>query len=55
MVFLHGGPGGGCDEKDRQFFNPEKYKVLFPYVCFVSILVAVTEESLYASFVDCAV
>ena len=29
-----GGPGGGCDEKDRSFFNPNKYKVwrlvLFP-------------------------
>lgn len=26
--FLHGGgPGGGCDEKDRSFFNPNKYKV----------------------------
>ncbi|KAH8994917.1 proline iminopeptidase [Lactarius akahatsu] len=24
-----GGPGGGCDEKDRGFFNPEKYKVIF--------------------------
>ena len=25
---LHGGgPGGGCDEKDRSFFNPNKYKV----------------------------
>lgn len=22
-----GGPGGGCDEKDRSFFNPNKYKV----------------------------
>jgi hypothetical protein len=27
VVFLHGGPGGGCDEKDRSFFNPTKYKV----------------------------
>ncbi|KAJ7903437.1 proline iminopeptidase [Mycena olivaceomarginata] len=27
VVFLHGGPGGGCDEKDRSFFNPVKYKV----------------------------
>ncbi|KAG1729618.1 Alpha/Beta hydrolase protein [Suillus paluster] len=26
VVFLHGGPGGGTDAKDRQFFNPEKYK-----------------------------
>jgi len=29
VVFLHGGPGGGCDEKDRSFFNPNKYKVIF--------------------------
>ncbi|KAG1895334.1 Alpha/Beta hydrolase protein [Suillus fuscotomentosus] len=27
VVFLHGGPGGGTDPEDRQFFNPEKYKV----------------------------
>ena len=27
MVFLHGGPGGGCDAKDRSFFDPTKYKV----------------------------
>ncbi|KAI0316053.1 proline iminopeptidase [Amylostereum chailletii] len=29
VVFLHGGPGGGCDERDRAFFNPDKYKVIF--------------------------
>ncbi|EPT05532.1 hypothetical protein FOMPIDRAFT_1021343 [Fomitopsis schrenkii] len=28
VVFLHGGPGGGADEKDRSFFNPEKYKII---------------------------
>ncbi|KAH0833214.1 prolyl aminopeptidase serine peptidase [Lanmaoa asiatica] len=28
VVFLHGGPGGGVDPKDRQFFNPEKYKMV---------------------------
>ncbi|KIJ66880.1 hypothetical protein HYDPIDRAFT_174198 [Hydnomerulius pinastri MD-312] len=28
VVFLHGGPGGGTDPKDRQFFNPEKYKIV---------------------------
>jgi len=27
-VFLHGGPGGGVDPKDRQFFNPTKYKIV---------------------------
>ena len=25
--YHQGGPGGGCDEKDRCFFNPHKYKV----------------------------
>ncbi|TFY77715.1 hypothetical protein EWM64_g6295 [Hericium alpestre] len=29
VIFVHGGPGGGCDPKDRWFFNPEKYKVIF--------------------------
>ncbi|KAG7451222.1 proline iminopeptidase [Guyanagaster necrorhizus] len=29
VIFLHGGPGGGCDEKDRSFFNPKKYKIIF--------------------------
>jgi len=29
-VFLHGGPGGGCGDKHRQFFDPDKYRtVLF--------------------------
>jgi proline iminopeptidase len=28
VVFLHGGPGGGVDPKDRQFFDPEKYKII---------------------------
>ncbi|THV07330.1 proline iminopeptidase [Dendrothele bispora CBS 962.96] len=28
VIFLHGGPGGGCDEKDRSFFNPHKYKIV---------------------------
>ncbi|KAF8206347.1 proline iminopeptidase [Mycena galopus ATCC 62051] len=28
VVFLHGGPGGGCDAKDRSFFNPDKYKII---------------------------
>lgn len=30
VVFLHGGPGGGCDDKDRSFFNPNKYRVRAP-------------------------
>ncbi|KIY67281.1 proline iminopeptidase [Cylindrobasidium torrendii FP15055 ss-10] len=28
VIFLHGGPGGGCDEKDRSFFDPTKYKII---------------------------
>ncbi|KZT73666.1 proline iminopeptidase [Daedalea quercina L-15889] len=28
VVFLHGGPGGGTDERDRTYFNPEKYKIV---------------------------
>ena len=27
-VFLHGGPGGGCSPIHRQFFDPERYRVL---------------------------
>ncbi len=27
-VFLHGGPGGGCSPAQRQFFDPERYRVL---------------------------
>ncbi len=30
VVFLHGGPGGGSDPKQRRFFHPNKYRV----VCF---------------------
>ena len=28
VVFLHGGPGGGSDPKQRRFFNPEKYRIV---------------------------
>ncbi|KAH8099953.1 proline iminopeptidase [Cristinia sonorae] len=28
VVFLHGGPGGGTDPKDRTFFDPTKYKII---------------------------
>ena len=28
VVFLHGGPGGGSDPKQRRFFHPEKYRVV---------------------------
>ncbi len=28
VVFVHGGPGGGCREQDRCFFNPELYRII---------------------------
>ena len=28
VLFIHGGPGGGCSEEDRRFFNPEKYRII---------------------------
>lgn len=28
VVFLHGGPGAGCNAKARRFFNPEKYRIV---------------------------
>jgi len=28
IVFIHGGPGGGCSAKDRRFFNPEKFRII---------------------------
>ena len=27
-IFLHGGPGSGCDENHRRYFNPEKYHII---------------------------
>jgi proline iminopeptidase len=27
-VFLHGGPGGGCNRDHRRFFDPDRYNVL---------------------------
>src|SRR5215472_3090659 len=27
-VFLHGGPGGGTDEKMRTFFDPQRYRIV---------------------------
>lgn len=29
IVFLHGGPGGGCDPKHRGFFHPDWHTILF--------------------------
>jgi proline iminopeptidase len=28
VVFLHGGPGAGCEDYHRQLFNPEKYRIV---------------------------
>ena len=28
VVFIHGGPGGGCSTNDRRFFDPEKYHII---------------------------
>jgi len=28
VVFIHGGPGGGCDTDHRRYFDPEKYRIV---------------------------
>lgn len=28
VLFLHGGPGSGCNENHRRYFNPEKYHIV---------------------------
>lgn len=28
VIFLHGGPGGGSDPKQRRYFHPEKYRII---------------------------
>lgn len=28
VVFLHGGPGGGSEPKQRRFFHPERYRII---------------------------
>jgi proline iminopeptidase len=28
VVFLHGGPGAGCNGKSRRFFDPERYRIV---------------------------
>ncbi len=28
VVFLHGGPGGGCSETSRRFFDPSRYRIV---------------------------
>jgi len=28
VVFIHGGPGGGCSEDNRRFFDPDAYRII---------------------------
>ncbi|ARN73568.1 prolyl aminopeptidase [Oceanicoccus sagamiensis] len=28
VLFVHGGPGGGCSAKNRCFFDPERYRII---------------------------
>lgn len=28
VLFVHGGPGGGCDKRSRRFFDPERYRII---------------------------
>ncbi len=28
VLFVHGGPGGGCSTNDRRFFDPERYHII---------------------------
>ena len=28
ILFLHGGPGGGCGDKQRRFFDPKHYRIV---------------------------
>jgi proline iminopeptidase len=28
IIFLHGGPGSGCNENHRRYFNPAKYRII---------------------------
>ncbi len=28
VLFIHGGPGAGCDPQHRRFFDPEKYRIV---------------------------
>ena len=28
VIFLHGGPGSGCEPYHRRFFNPDKYRII---------------------------
>jgi proline iminopeptidase len=28
VIFLHGGPGSGCNENHRRYFNPDKFRII---------------------------
>lgn len=28
VIYFHGGPGSGCNPSDRQFFDPDKYRII---------------------------
>ena len=28
-IFLHGGPGSGCNDSQKVIFNPKKFRVIF--------------------------
>ena len=28
VLFVHGGPGGGCDASSRRFFDPQKFHII---------------------------
>lgn len=28
ILFVHGGPGAGCNKKNRRFFNPKKWRII---------------------------
>ena len=28
VVFLHGGPGSGCEDYHPRFFDPERYRII---------------------------
>jgi proline iminopeptidase len=29
ILFIHGGPGSGCNDKHKSFFDPAKHRVIF--------------------------
>ena len=28
VIYLHGGPGGGCSASDRRYFDPKVYRII---------------------------